>query len=232
MTAIFLSFIGSSTCDKPVTPSGEKSKRRASLRGFSLVEVTLAIGIVAFAFVALFSLLPVGMGVFREAMQTSVSAQIVQRVVSDATETEFEQLIAGDGNQAAGSRYYTLPLRYFDDQGTEVKVSNPAAPTASERTGPPGILYTVRVRGSQPGKADPSAHKSDYPTSLPSKGGARFNPRDSTFLTIQIANNPAGKNIEIDTTTNLLDPAKARTAGVGLQTYAVVITRTSYAKKP
>ena len=93
-------------------------------------------------------------------------------------------------------------------------------------------MQVLLVRGSQPGPADPSTHTSDYPTSLPSKGGARFNPRDSTFLTIQIANNPAGKNLEINATTDLIDPAKARTAGLGIQTYSVVIARNGYAKKP
>lgn len=206
---------------------------RTEAKAFSLVEVVLAIGVVAFAFVAIFSLLPVGMGVFREAMDTSVSAQIVQRVVGDATETEFDSLIdpAKNGGASAGN-YYALPVRYFDDQGTEVKVSNPAVPTAAERQGPPGILYWVRVRGSFPGEADPTSHKSNFPTSLPSKGGARFNPRDSTFLTVEIAGNPAGRNLDIDTSTYLIDPAKAKTAGMRLQTFSVVVTRNGYPKKP
>jgi len=202
-------------------------------KGFSLVEVVLAIGVVAFAFVAIFSLLPVGMGVFREAMDTSVSAQIVQRVVSDATETEFDSLIdpAKNGGTSSGD-YYALPVRYFDDQGTEVKVNNSSTPTPAERLGPPGILYWVRVRGSLPGAADPTNHKSNFPTSLPSKGGARFNPRDSSFLTIQIAGNPAGKDLDINATTYLIDPVKAKTAGIRLQTFSVVIARSGYAKKP
>jgi len=203
---------------------------RLGASGFSLVEVVLAIGVVAFAFVAIFSLLPVGMGVFREAMDTSVSAQIVQRVVSDATETEFDSLIdpAKNGGAVSGD-YYALPMRYFDDQGTEVKVSDPSTPTAAERQGPPGILYWVRVRGSQPGKADPTSHNSNFPTSLPSQG-TRFNPRDSTFLTVQIAGNPAGKNLDINATTYLFDPVKAKTAGIRLQTFSVVIARNGYSK--
>ena len=200
----------------------------ASAKGFSLVEVVLAIGVVAFAFLAIFSLLPVGLGVFREAMDTSVSAQIVQRVVGDATETEFEQLIA---NPTSGN-YYALPVRYFDAQGTEVKVASPGGPTAAEMQGPPGIIYWVRVRGTLPGKANPADHKSDFPTSLPSKGSARFNPRDSTFLTVEIASNPAGKTLEINTQTQLIDPAKAKAAGLRLQTFSVVIARNGYPKQP
>lgn len=202
-----------------------KNTSAAGARGFSLVEMVLAIGIVAFAFVGLLALLPVGMGIFREAMETSVSTQIAQRIISDLTETEFDQLIA---NPISGN-FYTLPLRYFDDQGTEVRVTNPAGPTDLERV---IILYTVRVRGSLPGKADPTSHKSDYPTSLPSKSSSRFNPRDTSFLTIQIANNPAGKKLETDTVTNLIDPQKARSSGIRLQTYSVALTRNGYTKKP
>lgn len=198
---------------------------RAPQRGFSLVEVAIAIGIVSFAFVGLFALLPVGMGISREAMETSISTQIAQRIVSDLTETEFETLIA---NPVSGN-YYVLPLRYFDDQGTEVRVANPASPTAQERA---TILYTVRVRGSLPGAANPTAHKSDYPTSLPSKGATRFNPRDTSFLAIQIAHNPAGKILETDPATLLIDPAKARAAGLRLQTCSVVLTRNGYKAKP
>ncbi|MEI8107461.1 MAG: Verru_Chthon cassette protein B [Verrucomicrobiota bacterium] len=196
-------------------------------RGFSLVEIVLAIGVVAFAFLAIFSLLPVGLGIFREAMDTSVSAQIVQRVVSDATETDFDQLI---GNPVKGN-YYAMPVRYFDDQGTEVKVGNPTAPSLAERQGPPGILYWVRVRGSLPGAANPAEHKSTYPTSLPSKGGSRFNPRDTTFLTVEVASNPTGKALDIDETSYLIDPVKAKSAGIRLQTFSVVLSRNGYPKQ-
>ena len=192
-------------------------------QGFSLIEVVLAIGIVAFAFVALFSLLPIGMGVFREAMDTSVSAQIVQRVVSDAEETDFDVLKDDPGNSKSGN-YYVLPFRYFDDQGTEVKVANASSPSAAERS---KFLYTVRVRGTFPGKSNPSDHSSAYPTSLPSKSGSRFNPRDETFLTVQIANNPGNKDLTgmIDSTTSLISFVKAKTAKVPIQTYSVVIAR-------
>ncbi len=196
--------------------------------GFSLVEVVLAIGVVAFGFIAIFSLIPVGMGIFRESMDTSVSAQIVQRVMGDATETDFEQLVFSKDNTVSGN-YYVLPVRYFDDQGTEVKVTNPATPTAAERQ---TILYWVRVRGALPGKANPAEHRGNFPTSLPSKGSNRFNPRDTTFLTVQIASNPAGKVLEIDSTSNLIDPAKAKTAGLRLQIYSLVLARNGYAKKP
>ena len=45
--------------------------RGTSNAGFSLIEVTLAIGIIAFAFVALFGLLPTGMQTFRASVDTT-----------------------------------------------------------------------------------------------------------------------------------------------------------------
>lgn len=205
-----------------------KGTLRRAQAGFSLVEVTLAIGVVAFAFVALFGLVPAGLNTFRQAMDTSVGAQIAQRVVSDAQETDFDVLVRDtpeEKNKGKDSQFYRLPLRYFDDQGNEIPVANPNSPTSAESL---KILYSVRVRGSNPGKADPAQHRGDYFTSLPQVSGTRFNPRDLTVLTVQIATNPAGKDLKtmIDSSTFLVSPDLARKANVPLQTYSVAIART------
>lgn len=86
---------------------------------FSLVEVVLAIGIVSFAFVGLFGLLPAGLTVFRQAIDNSVGSQIVQRLVNEAQQTDFPVLTA-----AAPTK------RYFDDQGNEVTSANESLYTA------------------------------------------------------------------------------------------------------
>jgi len=86
------------------------SRRRRRADGFSLVEVVLAIGIIAFAFVAMFGLLPVGMTTFRQALDNSLGTQIVQRLINEAQQTDYPTLIATPVG----------PLRYFDDQGNEV----------------------------------------------------------------------------------------------------------------
>jgi uncharacterized protein (TIGR02598 family) len=193
--------------------------RANSPHGFSLVEVVLSIGVIAFAFLGIFALLPAGLGVFHQAMDTSVCANIVQRIAGDAEQTDFNTLL----NNPANGNYFVLPIRYFDEQGTEVKVLNPSVPKPGELA---RILYWVRVRGSLPGNPDPSAHTTDFFTSLPSTNGERFNPRATTFLTIQIVSNPAGidpsRFINGD---DLIDGAKAGTANLSLQTYSVVISR-------
>lgn len=102
-------------------PQPEKRKHRS---GFSLVEVTLAIGLVAFAFVALLGLLPIGWTVFKNGMETSVRSQIFQRVVTDAQQTDFS-VLASQPEQ----------LRYFDNEGVEV------SGTLQGQS-----VYTVRLR--------------------------------------------------------------------------------------
>lgn len=194
---------------------------------FSLIEVALAIAITGFAVVSLVTLLPIGLQTFRQAMDTAVSAQIAQRVVSDVQETDFDTLVS-DALPEEG-QFYVLPTRYFDDQGSEIHVGNPDAPAPEELQ---RVLYTVRVRGSRPGERDPSDHTTDYFTSLPSKGGKRFNPRDLTILTVQVVSNPTNKKLEIDKTTLLLSEENARAQNVPMQTFSTIVARNGYLNAP
>jgi uncharacterized protein (TIGR02598 family) len=86
---------------------------RFSKGAFTLVEVTLAIGIISFAFVAMFGMLPVGLNVSRQAMDTTIEAQIVQQMKTQALQTDFSML--GTLSDAADV--------YFDDQGKQVEQS-------------------------------------------------------------------------------------------------------------
>lgn len=81
--------------------------------GFSLVEVTIAIGVMAVALVPVVSLLPIGLDSYRRAVEASVGTQIVQRVVSDLQQSNFSTITSTDG------MVKQFPLRYFDDQGSE-----------------------------------------------------------------------------------------------------------------
>lgn len=92
-------------------------------RGFTLIEITFALGVISVAFVGLLGLLPLGMQTFRSAVDTSIRTQIAQRVVSDAMQTGFTNLVSTPPSD-----------RFFDDQGNEVSQSP--------------SLYHVRVRVS------------------------------------------------------------------------------------
>ena len=100
-------------------------------RGFSLVEVALALGIVAFAFVSLFGLLPVGLGVFRTAIDVGNETWIMQGLNSMVQVTEWSKL---DDLEKE--------IFYYNEEGrlTDTK-SNPSSNTkvAASR------LYAVKV---------------------------------------------------------------------------------------
>lgn len=118
---------------------------------FSLVEITLAVGIVAFAFVSVFSLVPIGLDVLRVALDTSVRSQIVQRLVSEAQQTDFDVLQRNEQT-----------LRYFDDEGTESSAVEsiytallsvkPASESPSAAASPNLLTVTVKV-AKNPGRA-------------------------------------------------------------------------------
>lgn len=91
------------------TPS--KNRRAA----FSLVEVVLALGIMAFGLVPLMALLPIGLKVHRQAIDATVSSQIVARVAQEAQQMDYSNLPDGASQ----------PLTYcFDDQGNLLATGN------------------------------------------------------------------------------------------------------------
>lgn len=114
---------GLTGADSVCTPSSFGRRQKAG--GFSLVETVLSLGVVAFAFLPLLALLPMGMSTFRKAMDASVTAQISQRIVNEAQETDFATYIAT-----------TPSVRYFDDEGEELTASGAV---------PVGAIYQVNV---------------------------------------------------------------------------------------
>lgn len=92
---------------RAVEPCRRVTRPRFSRQsGFSLVEIAIAIGILSFAMIALFGLLPVGMGSLRDSISTSTQTQIVSRVLSDAQLSDFTK--------------YTGGTYYFNDEGSPV----------------------------------------------------------------------------------------------------------------
>ena len=126
-------------------PSARKQRSNAA---FSLVEVTLAIGIIAFAFVALFSMLPIGLQRFRDSVDTASETWIMQSLNSMVQTTEWEKVYPASAEGITGDTYY------FDEEArltdTEKKESTDAR-VKSRR------LYAVRlfvVPLKQPGTPD------------------------------------------------------------------------------
>jgi uncharacterized protein (TIGR02598 family) len=89
--------------------------------GFSLVELTLALGIAAFCLIALFGLVPIGVQTNRNATSQTAATNILSAVVADlratptfnTTSTEFG-IIFGTDRCAVGCSQTPL---YFDSAG-------------------------------------------------------------------------------------------------------------------
>jgi uncharacterized protein (TIGR02598 family) len=175
-----------------VIPSKSKSA------GFSLVEVALAIGIVAFAFVALMSLLPAGLTTFRRALDISICTQIAQRIVSEAQQADFDVLTdkANLPSSSPGKDYsfrMRRPgtaetwVRYFDEQGNEIVPAKPPNLSDEEKL---RIIYAVNVR------VIPRVSLPTGSEGFPVSRGARES-GNLALLTIQIARNPSGVELEV-----------------------------------
>lgn len=80
--------------------------------GFTLVEVTLALGLVSFSLVGLMGMLPVGLSNFREAMEIQTQTRIAQQIAAELQLTPFQTI--SDGTFETG-----FP-RFYDDEGAAV----------------------------------------------------------------------------------------------------------------
>ena len=80
---------------------------------FSLVEVTLALGIAAFCLIAVFGLMPVGVQTNRNATSQTAATNIMAAVVSDLRATPN----ANTTSTQFGIAFGTNATRYFDSRG-------------------------------------------------------------------------------------------------------------------
>ena len=87
--------------------------KSSSCSAFSLVEVTLALGIAAFCLLALFGLIPVGMQTNRNATSQTAATSIIASVVADLRATPT----AITTSPQFGITFDTAKTLYFDSQG-------------------------------------------------------------------------------------------------------------------
>lgn len=97
---------------------------RGKRSGFSLIEVTIALGVVTFAAVSILGLLPTGLVVMRRAMNQTVESQIVRSIAGQSVVANFTNLTAGS------------PF-YFDDEGQRIFTAE-------------GSVYTVSLSNTIP----------------------------------------------------------------------------------
>ncbi len=112
------------------TPFPRKTTRagiRCRSRGFSLVEVALALGIFAFGIIATVGLIPIALQTHLDARIETIRAQIHQRLAAEALLTDYAKIDQLNGK-----------LRYFDAEGLEV--FEPHAPNAGRP-----IIFTSKM---------------------------------------------------------------------------------------
>ena len=97
---------------------------REKQSGFSLIEVSIALGVVTFAAVSILGLLPTGLVVMRDAMNQTVESQIVRSIAG-------QSVVANFANLTDGSPFY------FDDEGQRIFAAE-------------GSVYTVSLSNTTP----------------------------------------------------------------------------------
>ena len=116
---LFGLFSHSQSCTKfmkisaPSDIPASQSPARLS-HGFSLIEVTIALGVFAFAMIPIIGLVSSGMKSLRGSMDDGVRGEIVRKVVGEAGRVPYTNLSTAFNNR----------LFYFDDEGVQQASSN------------------------------------------------------------------------------------------------------------
>jgi len=107
--------------------------RRA--HAFSLVELTLALGIAAFCLIAVFGLIPIGVQTNRNSTSQTAATNIIASVVADLRTTAKATASATPSQlyliqiPAAGNSNTTPQILYFDGTGQFAATLAPPSPT-------------------------------------------------------------------------------------------------------
>ena len=158
MTAVWTEFFMLSLPSLPFFATRFRS------RGFSLVEVTLAIGVAAFCLIVMLGLLPAGLNANRDGAEQTVATGLVAAVAADLRSS------AAQGSRFGFQKGAALQTQFVAEDGavSSTLVSGGSAPSRYRVTiqrGTAGGLAAVplRIIVSWPAAADP------VPTDWPAK---------------------------------------------------------------
>jgi uncharacterized protein (TIGR02598 family) len=175
------------------------SRTRAA---FSLIEVTMSIGIVAFAFVAIFGLIPTGLNSFRDAKTISTSNTIAQRRLSELEQLDFDKLITTFASKTIADNL--IPL---DEMGQR-------PPWGS--TAPLVFFCNTRVLDR---------------VTVPSTGGPVISDTNVATVTVQVAFFPRGDATKLANINNLWTGALTTATNakvVPVQTYTTYVSKNQF----
>jgi uncharacterized protein (TIGR02598 family) len=144
---------------------------RRNQRAFSLVEVTIALGIMAFCMVAIFGLLPTGYSSNQAAIEQTTAATIASALISDIRQAP--QTVTGSGAEPQSPRFLiSVPVQtgtsiitethtLFLTQDGAVADANAATTSAQDKDADPAqnprfratMVFTVPALGPAPSNA-------------------------------------------------------------------------------
>lgn len=152
-----------------------KRFQRYTRHGFSLVEVTLAMGIISFAILTVMALMPVGLSTMRSAMDQTTETQIIRQLGGEILLTPFSEI---------GPAYKDQQF-FFGEDGRKTKRESARyrAVTSLLEASYPGSkeftlvrpvtnsLMAVQVKLISPVEAGAVATTNVYTLSVPNSGG-------------------------------------------------------------
>lgn len=122
---------------------------------FSLIEVTLALGIASICLIAVFGLLPVGGQLQQNGISQTASASILSAVIADLRATSK----AASTSQQFGITFGSSTTLYFDDQGRAATITNSryrlTITFLANPTGPYAATF-AHLKVSWPAAVDPA----------------------------------------------------------------------------
>ena len=118
-----------------------RSLEKSSVRGFSLIEVTIAMAIAAVAVVTLLGLVPQGMETMRAAGDEAIQGRIHQQILNELQMTPFEDI-----NKKSPLDDFHEREFYYDSQGEELSDSeNQGSVPEDRKKGGFAHIYSARV---------------------------------------------------------------------------------------
>ncbi len=140
-------------------------------RAFTLIEVTLAVGIASIALVALMGMLPQGIRTLKRAGDQAIEARIHQQIVSEISLTNWDKRFEYNSEKHR--------IRFYDDQGIDITSATLSDPVRFPRTYVARIIVPRSKTSERPG--DDSGGYGQAPTALPVRlGSSEYSSFDST----------------------------------------------------
>lgn len=125
--------------------------RRFPLSGFSLVEVVLALGVIAFAIVGIMGLLPVAMRAGQESQRETRAALIARSIYADLQTSDPTNLLIATGTSLTDSAGFISPRPSLSNSWTKlVSYDNSGVPISEDLNSAAVFLAEIQCSNNVP----------------------------------------------------------------------------------